>query len=266
MATLQINFFSKCLLRGVTFNAVVPVDKFAMPGQPEREKKPFKTLYLLHGIFGNHTDWLNGYRTQALAEERNLAVIMPAGENHFYVDNEASGQMHGEFIGRELVEFTRDLLPLSRKREDTFIAGLSMGGFGAVRNGLKYHDVFGCLAGMSSAFVLDAAVNSKPDDPSPIGRRGYFESVFGDLDKLKGGDKDPRGLVTSLKASGAALPKIYLSCGTEDFLIGANRDYHQFLLDNGVEHTYVEGPGAHTWEYWNEYIKKVMDWLPLEEK
>jgi S-formylglutathione hydrolase FrmB len=265
MAQLQVNFFSKSLLRTVTVNAIVPVDKFVFPEQPVREKKPFKTLYLLHGIFGNYTDWIAGTRIQSWAEAHNLAVIMPSGDNHFYVDNENSGQMYSEFIGRELVEFTRDLLPLSRRREDTFIAGLSMGGFGAIRNGLKYHDVFGALAGLSSALVLDGAVNSKYEDPSPIGRRGYFEYVFGDLTKLLGSDRDPRGLIKLLKESGAEFPKIYLCCGTEDFLIGANRDYHQFLLDNGVEHSYIEGPGVHNWEFWDEYIRKVLDWLPLED-
>ncbi len=266
MAQLQINFASRSLMRMVTINAIVPSDKHTAPGQTAREKKPFKTLYLLHGIFGNYTDWITGTRIQAWAEDRNLAVIMPSGEVNFCVDNEASGQMYGEFIGHELVEATRDLLPLSRKREDTFIAGLSMGGFGAVRNGLKYHDVFGCLAGLSSAFILERAVNSTYDDPSPIGRRGYMESVFGDLNKLLGSDKDPRGLITQLKVNDADIPRIYLCCGTEDFLLEANRNYHRFLNDNGVEHTYVEGPGAHNWEYWDEYIKKVLDWLPLEDK
>ena len=265
MALAQVNFFSKSLSRQVTVNAIVPVGKFYMPGMPVREKKPFKALYLFHGIFGNYTDWVVGSRIAQWAEERNLAVIMPSGDNSFYVDHEKSGAMYGDFYGRELVEVTRELFPLSDKREDTFVAGLSMGGYGALRTGLKYHETFGAIAALSGALVLDGAVKSTNDTPTIIGRRSYYESIFGDLDKLMGSDKDPKALATAIKTSGAAFPAMYICCGTEDFLIDANRNFHQFLQENGAEHTYVEGPGGHTWEYWDEYILKVLDWLPLEE-
>jgi len=265
MALAQVNFFSRSLSRQVTINAVIPVGKVFMPGMPEREKKPFKTLYLLHGIFGNYTDWLYGTRIAQWAEARNLAVIMPSGDNSFYQDNENSGAMYGDFYGRELVEVTRQLFPLSDKREDTFIAGLSMGGFGAIRTGLRYHETFSSIAGLSSAFVLENAVKATNESPMIIGRRGYFESVFGDLDKLIGSDKDPRGLIASLKEKGVDIPALYVCCGTEDFLIEANRSFVKFLEEKDVAHTYVEGPGGHTWEYWDEYILKVLDWLPLEK-
>lgn len=264
MAIAQVNFFSRSLHRQVTINAIIPVGKFHMPGMPEREKTPFKTLYLLHGIFGNYTDWLTRTRIAQWAETRNLAVIMPSGENSFYVDHEKSGALYGDYFGRELVEVTRELFPLSNKREDTFIAGLSMGGYGAVRTGLKYHETFSAIAGLSSGFVLESSVNATYESASIVRNRGYFESVFGDLDKLLGSDKDPKALIQLLKTSDAKIPQIYLSCGTEDFLLEHNRDYHQFLVENEVPHEYIEGPGAHTWEYWDEYILKVLDWLPLE--
>ena len=268
MAITQVSFFSQSLSRQVTFKAIIPVGKFRMPGMPLPIKRPLKTLYLLHGIFGNHEDWLTGTRIASWAESRDLAVIMPSAENSFYLDNEKSGAMYGEFFGKELVEFTRDLFPLSKRREDTFIGGLSMGGYGAMRTGLKYHETFGAIAALSGALLVDRAVMSTNDTPSITGRiglRSFYESVFGDLDKLKGSDKDPKALITSLKKNNAPIPKIYIACGTEDFLIEANRDYHKFLDETGVEHDYVEGPGAHTWDYWDEYILKVLDWLPLKD-
>ena len=152
MAFIQVSFMSKTLMRTVPLQVILPVDKFTF-GQLEREEKPFKTLYLLHGIFGNETDWVHGTRIQRWAEEKNLAVVMPAGENAFYVDQPSIGAMHGQFIGEELVEITRKMFPLSRKREDTFIGGLSMGGFGALRNGLKYHDTFGAVICLSGALL-----------------------------------------------------------------------------------------------------------------
>lgn len=115
MAFIQVSFMSKTLMRTVPLQVILPVDKFTF-GQPEREEKPFKTLYLLHGIFGNETDWVHGTRIQRWAEEKNLAVVMPAGENAFYVDQPSIGAMHGQFIGEELVEITRKMFPLSEKK------------------------------------------------------------------------------------------------------------------------------------------------------
>ena len=227
------------------------------------EQKPLKTLYLLHGIFGNYTDWVNGTRIQAWAEANDLAVIMPSGENRFYLDDEKSGELYGEFIGKELVEFTRKLFPLSDKREDTFIAGLSMGGYGAIRNGLKYAENFGCVIGLSAALVHDTWKDADNSAPIFTFRRNYYEAVFGEYDKVKGSDKDPKALLLKLKEEGRPVPKMYLCCGTEDGLVTANRDFRDFLNENGVDLTYVEGPGKHDWVFWDTYIKKVLDWLPL---
>lgn len=262
MAIIEVNFISKCLMRTATFNAIIPVDKFG-PQAENAEQKPLKTLYLLHGIFGNYTDWVNGTRIQAWAEANDLAVIMPSGENRFYLDDEKSGELYGEFIGKELVEFTRKLFPLSDKREDTFIAGLSMGGYGAIRNGLKYAENFGCVIGLSAALVHDTWKDADNSAPIFTFRRSYYEAIFGEYDKVKGSDKDPKALLLKLKEEGRPVPKMYLCCGTEDGLVTANRDFRDFLNENGVDLTYVEGPGKHDWVFWDTYIKKVLDWLPL---
>lgn len=262
MAIIEVNFISKCLMRTVTFNAIIPVDKFG-PQAENAEQKPLKTLYLLHGIFGNYTDWVNGTRIQAWAEANDLAVIMPSGENRFYLDDEKSGELYGELIGKELVEFTRKLFPLSDKREDTFIAGLSMGGYGAIRNGLKYAENFGCVIGLSAALVHDTWKDADNSAPIFTFRRSYYEAIFGEYDKVKGSDKDPKALLLKLKEEGRPVPKMYLCCGTEDGLVTANRDFRDFLNENGVDLTYVEGPGKHDWVFWDTYIKKVLDWLPL---
>ncbi|MDD7740025.1 MAG: alpha/beta hydrolase-fold protein [Fusicatenibacter sp.] len=267
MALVQASIFSKSLMRTVTIWAVIPSDKMDFEGKSMREEKPFKTLYLLHGIFGDHTDWVSGTRIARWAQDANLAVIMPAGENLFYLDNPNNGEKFGEFIGQELIDLTRKLFPLSRKREDTFIAGLSMGGYGAIRNGLKYHENFGAIAGLSSALILDGAVNSTENLQAPYTfRTSYYRSIFGDLDQLKGSDKDPAALVRQLKAEGAEFPAMYLCCGTDDSLLEANREFHKVLVEEGVDVTYEEGPGAHEWDFWDRYIKRVLEWLPLEDK
>lgn len=265
MALIRVDLFSESLMRTVTINAIIPVDKMALPGMPVREKKPFKTLYLLHGIFGNYTDWVSGTRIQRWAQDQNLAVIMPSGDNKFYLDHEASGEMYSRFIGQELVEKTRELFPLSHKREDTFIGGLSMGGYGALINGLKYHETFSHIAALSAGLILNTVLQSDNSAPLPTHRRSYYETIFGPIDQIIGSDKDYKALFSQLKKQHVVLPKIYMACGTEDFLIEENRDYAAFLRENGADLTYVEGPGAHTWDFWDTYIEKVLTWLPLED-
>ncbi len=264
MALIQVNYLSECLMRTVPVNVILPVDKLTFPGMPKREEKPYKTLYLLHGIFGNYTDWVSGTKIQRWAEEKDLAVVMPSGDNMFYVDQEDSHNFYGEFIGKELVDMTRKMFPLSRKREDTYIAGLSMGGYGALRNGLKYSETFGCIASLSGAMVVDHIAERTDDVPFFIDSRSFARSIFGDLDKAEESDKNPKWLVKKLKEEGKNIPRIYLTCGLQDSLLEANREMRDFLKEQGADVTYVEGEGAHEWDFWNRSIKDVLEWLPLE--
>ncbi len=265
MALIQVNFLSKTLMRTVPINVILPADKMTFPGMPQAEPKPYKTLYLLHGVFGNYTDWQSGTRVQRWAEENDLCVVMPSGDNAFYEDNPGAGNFYGKFIGEELVEITRKMFPLSHKREDTFIGGLSMGGFGCLRNGLKYHETFGAICAFSSALVLDGAAESSYDTPFFLNNRAYFEHCFGkDLEAAIKDDRNPTALVPMLARQGVEFPKIYMACGLDDGLLGANRAFSQLLTDNGVEHTYEEGPGAHEWDFWDTYLKKAIDWLDLK--
>lgn len=264
MAFIQMNLLSKSLMRTVPVNVILPVDKMVLPGMPEREEKPYKTLYLLHGIFGNYTDWVCGTRIQRFAEENDLAVVMPSGDNAFYVDRPASNNFYGKFIGEELVELTRKMFPLSREREDTFIGGLSMGGYGAMRNGLKYSDTFGYIVALSGAFHMEEMASRTEDDGDFIGSKSYAEACFGDLTKLLDSDKNPKYIAKQLKAAGKALPRIYMACGDKDSLLGSNRDMAAFLKKQGANVTFEVGPGAHEWDFWDTYIKKAINWLPTE--
>lgn len=265
MALIQVNMISKSLMRTVPLQVILPVDKMTLPGMPERGDRPYKTLYLLHGVFGNYTDWVSGTNIQRWAEEKDLAVVMPSGDNMFYVDQEAGHNYYGEFIGKELVEITRKMFSLSRKREDTYIAGLSMGGYGALRNGLKYHETFSRIAGLSSAMIIEGIEERTDDVPFFLGSRSFAESIFGDLSLTAHSDKNPRWLIRKLKREKADIPEIYLTCGTEDSLLGANREFRDYLRLQDVNVTYTEKPGAHEWDFWNRAVKDVLEWLPLEE-
>lgn len=153
MALLQVNYLSKALFRTVPLYVILPSDKidYRTFDYANGKTKKYKTLYLLHGLLGDCSDWVNGTRIRRWAEEKNLAVVMPSGDNAFYIDYPKTKNNYSDFIGRELVEVTRNMFPLSDKREDTYIAGLSMGGYGALRNGIVYSDTFSHVAGFSSA-------------------------------------------------------------------------------------------------------------------
>lgn len=261
MAILQVDFLSKTLKRHVTFNAIVPVDTADIPGQEKTYEGPIKSLYLLHGISGNQTAWISGSRIDRFAQMSNIAVFMPAGENSFYLDDENRGELYGEYIGHELVEFTRKMFPVSERREDTFIGGLSMGGYGAIRNGLKYADNFSRIIALSSALITKNIAGAPVDFKDDIGDYKYYKSIFGDLNQLLGSDKDPEALINMLKKKKAAIPKMYMACGTQDFLLNENRDFHNFLVSENIDHTYVESPGIHDWVFWNEHIEKAIEWL-----
>ena len=250
MAVFQGTFMAQTLNRTVPFVVILPTDKAVPPGMPQRDPgKPYKTLYLLHGIIGSCIDWLYGTRIQRWAEERELAVVMPSGDNSMYLDHAVD--RYGAFVGQELVEFTRRTFPLSHRREDTFIGGLSMGGFGAMRNGL----------------VLDEDILTPPENPQfQSESQEFLHAVYGpDLRAALVSDRNPKYLVETMAAAGDKFPDIYMACGEDDFLLQKNLAFHELLDRCGVPHTFELGPGAHEWDFWDTYIKKALDWLPLED-
>jgi len=264
MAFIQMNMFSESLMRTVNVNVILPADKLHFPGEPETDPRPFRTLYLLHGVFGSQVDWVNGTNIQRYAEEKDLCVVMPAGENMFYVDQEASHALYGQFVGQELVALTRKMFPLSDRREDTFIAGLSMGGYGALRNGLKYSDTFGYIGGLSVANIVEGIEKRTNDTDGFLASRAYAESFFGDLDKVAKSDKNIKWIARKLHDDKKELPRLFIACGVDDSLLEINRDLRDTLRGYGFSVDYTEAPGAHEWDFWNTHIKEFIDWLPLQ--
>jgi len=261
MSLTTMHYYSNCLRREVTFQAIIPLDHPAEHGKTQHyATEPLKALYLLNGYSGSCNDWLTYSSIRDLAQQNRLAVFMPSGENHFYVDDEAKGEMFGEFIGEELIAFTRAMFPISNKREDTFIGGLSMGGYGAVRNGLKYSHNFSKVIAMSSAFITYKIANAKPGYSDGIASYSYFDRVFGNLNELEGSDKDLEALVRAIQENKKQMPELYLSCGDEDFLLDVNIKFHNYLKQQNIKHVYEQSPGVHDWNFWREYIVKGIKW------
>lgn len=265
MALAQVHYLSKALERIVTFHMYLPNDT-----SPElRENNPYyerptKTLYLLHGFSGNTTDWITGSNAMDISRKYNIAIVMPSGENSFYINRKGTGNAYESYIAEELPAYIKKTYHLSDKKEDVMIGGLSMGGFGAIRLGIKYGEKYGSVFGLSSALVIKNIAGLSPNDlsgcASVIADYDYYVNIFGDLSRIEDSDINPEYLVTQRIAEGKAIPRIFIACGTEDFLIENNRDFRDFLMKKNVDFMYYESPGIHEWKFWNEYLEPAVVW------
>ena len=247
----------KSLQRRTSISVILPADNIHfLQDTEEIVPKPYRTLYLLHGLYGSDDIFLANTSIQKFAEDNGIAIVIPCGENSFYVDNPKAHAYYGEYVGQELLDITRTIFPLSHRREDTFIAGFSMGGYGAVRNGLKYHENFSKIGMISAALITDDIVNYTDDD-NVLRSRDFYESIFGDLDELKGSDMDPKALIEGC----VNVPDIYMACGEDDFLFEKNVDFHEFLKDMDIDADFVKASGEHTWEFSEKYIKEFIKTL-----
>ena len=184
---------------------------------------------------------------------------MPAVNRSFYADT-AYGAQYWTFVSEELPRVMHGFFPLSDKRADTFVAGLSMGGYGAFKLALTLPDRFAAAASLSGA--LDVASIAERSANEGEAWRREKESVFGDLDSLRGSSHDLLYLAEQV-ARRKRQPKLFQCCGSEDFLYVANTTFRKHAKKLGLDLHYEEGPGAHEWGYWDENIQRVLAWLPL---
>lgn len=259
MAIVEFTFMSASLNRLTTVWGVVPAEE-GFPGAKKRAQA-LPSLYLLHGYVGTNSDWLLGSGICELANRCGIAVFCPAGENSFYLDDEVGGNLYANLIGRELVDVTRRLFPLSTAKEDTLIGGFSMGGYGALRNGLYYDDTFGTIFAFSSALLIERLAGMKPDEVDRMGKTfAYYTRVFGGLASLPGSDRDPAALAERYVEKKGALPQMYMACGTEDMGIEACRAFGKKVEGLPGHVVYEEWPGEHNWAFWNVAIEKAIAW------
>jgi S-formylglutathione hydrolase FrmB len=193
------------------------------------------------------------------ASERNIAVVMTAVARSFYQDM-ASGPKYWTFLCEELPALCQHYFPLSSAREDTFAAGLSMGGYGALRLGLARPEKFAAVASLSGALDLARRLREVDKPFARIDRKEWV-GIMGT--ELKAPAEANLWLLASKVAAAAGpRPAIYVSCGTEDELLSESRTFRQHLDALGLPLTYSEGTGAHEWGYWDAQIQRVLAWLP----
>jgi putative tributyrin esterase len=253
VAHLRCDFHSDALELATSMTVILPqttTSQVGMAGRAASGAPP--VLYLLHGLSDDDTTWLRRTSIERYVAPLGLAVVMPQVHRSFYLDGVHTGS-YWTFVAEELPEVVQAFFRVSDRRQGTFVAGLSMGGYGAFRLALHHPERFAAAASLSGA--LDVAGVQRRGDRSKL-----MAAVFADRDPA-GSDDD---LLTLLgRVDRAALPALYVACGTEDPLLGSNRVFLDAADAHGITVTTNLGAGAHDWGYWDAAIRDVLAWLPL---
>jgi putative tributyrin esterase len=254
MALIDCKFFSETLGLSSSMRVILPEQTAGQIGLAGRSRDSARhpTLYLLHGLSDDETIWSRRTSIERYAATLGLAVVMTNVHRSFYV-NMKHGLRYWDFVSEELVTKARSFFPLSMRREDTYVAGLSMGGYGALLLGLRKPEQYAAAASLSGVCDITLATRRGED----------FALAFGADAALGGGEYDPFHLASELAASERPKPKFYTCCGSEDFLYEENVRFRDHLSALAFDHHYEHGPGEHEWGYWDRMIQRVLAWLPL---
>jgi S-formylglutathione hydrolase FrmB len=257
----EVNFFSETL--GLRSTMYVLLPQYRLLAGAKRKPK-YRTLYLLHGHSDDHTAWMRWSSIEKYAQGLNLAVVMPAVHLSFYSDMVYGGK-YWQFVSEEVPALVRGMFPVSSERKDNFVAGLSMGGYGAFKLALTHPERYAAAASLSGAVDISDVVRVKKDDPDNKAWLVGMRNVFGDLGKVPNSKHDLFTLAKKV-AKGNAKPRLFQCCGTEDFLYPDNVRFRDAIRKLPFDLTYVEGPGEHNWVYWDGMIQDVLAWMFPEKK
>lgn len=243
MALFTVTFRSASLSHDTAVNVIIP------------ESAPVEdipTVYLLHGMHGDHSAWERKTGIERYAAARNIAVVMPDGENSFYEDMKY-GKKYFTYVADELVDYTRRIFRLSVKRENTYVCGLSMGGYGAFKLALRRPEQYAACASLSGCVDIIERLKS-------CSWTNEAAAIWGDDFRTctAGTDSDIKYLIETFPAS-APKPKMYACCGREDSLYEDNLHFRDFMAGQPFDFTFEDGSGAHTWDFWDEWVAPAID-------
>lgn len=255
MAFLQVEFYSETLALASTINVIAPERRAG-------GADGCAVLYLLHGGSDNHTSWHRFSSIERHVEGKNLIVVMPSVQYSFYSDQKY-GFPYFAYLAEELPAVVKGLFHASDRREDTFAAGLSMGGYGAFKLGITRPDKFAAVASLSGSLDQRDRLGPSPGINNQMMLR-MAHLTFGSEREYEGSDNDLAYVLENHLRSGAELPKFYQACGTLDHNFSINENfYRQFKGRLDLTYSVDEGRG-HEWPYWDEQIRRVLEWLPIK--
>jgi S-formylglutathione hydrolase FrmB len=259
MAHLTCHFFSDALGLSTSMQVLLPQStgkgQIGMEGAPRRSTYP--VLYLLHGWSDDDTIWMRRTAIERHAAAYGLIVVMPRVDLSYY-QNMSSGMRYWDFISEEVPTLCREWFPVSTRREDTFAAGLSMGGYGAFRLGLACPGRYAAVASLSGALDLRRVLEDRLQEPD---RSAKMRAIFGPPASPVPPDADLLELATSLPDRCSEPTRFYQWCGTEDFLYEDNVTFRDHAGKAELDLTYREGPGDHSWPHWDREIQPVLEWM-----
>jgi putative tributyrin esterase len=241
MAFATINYHSRSLNKASSFNVVFPDD----PAIP----RPWAVFYLLHGLSDDHTIWMRRTSIERYVAGLPLVVVMPDGGRGGYTNAADRQYRYEDDLIEDVVALVDRTFPVKADRTGRAIGGLSMGGYGAVKNGLKHVELFSSITSHSGALGFLREPVEKTRELSPESAR-----IFGP--SPKGGAEDPYTIVE--KIDHGRLPALRMDCGTGDFLLEQNRAFHEHLNHLHVPHEYEEFLGGHDWSYWDLHVREAV--------
>lgn len=258
MALASLNVYSRALNMDTKVNILLPEDRGEWP-KPAGGRK-FKLLYLLHGHCGDENSWLKDSRIEFYLRGTGTAAVFPFGDRFFYVDGVYTHR-YQTFLAEELPVILHNYFPLTEKAEETFIGGLSMGGYGAINIAAHYPENYGGVIALSS--LIDPFEEMDPEEvrakggpalADPDGARNYA-GVFGSEENFRGSKYDLYACMHALSEKEIKKPRFLMLCGKDDFLAGQNRRFaKETAALPGIDLTYCESEGIHTWDFWDREI------------
>jgi len=241
---------SKLMQREMPYRVVLP------EGYSASNEKRYPVIYLLHGLFGSSANWTTLTKLPVYAQSYDAIIVTPEGENGWYTDSPSvAANKYESYIVKELIPEIDAKYRTISKREGRVIAGLSMGGYGALKYAFKYPEMF-VLAGSFSGALGAPTYRSTPGMESIV---KTIDDAFGPAGSETRMSNDLFAMVRNASPDKIqALPFIYLDCGTEDFLFQNNREFLALLIEKKIPHEYRQLPGAHNWEYWNKQVQEFL--------
>lgn len=245
---------SKLMGRDMPYRVVLPSGY----GDAKNSGVRYPVIYLLHGLTGHYDNWTDRTKLAAYAAPYNFIIVTPEGGDGWYTDSAAKPEdKYESYIVQELIPEIDKKFRTKADRADRAIAGLSMGGFGSLKFGLKYPEMFR-LAGSFSGALFASSYRTAEDLP-PGNIRTSLIAVFGEPDSATKKANDIFALIRDASPEKIkAMPFLYVDCGTEDFLFQNNRDFVALLVEKKVPHEYRELPGVHDWKFWDRQVEEFL--------
>ena len=243
MAFATIDYFSNSLTKASSFNVVFPEDPKIAP--------PWSVFYLLHGLSDDNTIWTRRTSVERYIAGLPLVLVMPDGGRGWYTNAQSPpNSRYEDDLIVDVVGLVDRTFPVKADRSGRAIGGLSMGGYGALKLGLKHLDKFSSVTSHSGALAI-----TDRDPAKVLSGIPDYANVFGPTPK--GGPGDLKTLVE--KIDHGRVPAIRIDCGVSDFLIEENREFHKHLDDLHIKHEYEEFPGEHNWDYWDLHVREAIE-------